>query len=353
MLALGPLARRAEDLMPVLRIVAGPDGDRPAPARSSSATRRTCRLDGLPVVLAEDTSCVPVRRELRDAREQAAGALVAAGASVRRVSLRSMRRALELYLAALRAGADKGVRELLEEETEEAAQLALGRVGWARCAAAGRTPLPMVILLATEALAARIPERRDRRALAAGEGAGAGGRGRHRRRRAAPPAPRRASRRATGAPSGAPWVVTPTAVFNLLGLPVTQVPLGLNARRPAARRPGRGRAGPRPRRDRRRARARARLRRLGSAAGLKRRVSSGRQRGSGQGDRGDPGDDSDETGHFAGPFTRRRTPPMCHRVTARVCPGRDRDVAEWLPGVRPLASGRLKGLTPTRGDGSV
>jgi hypothetical protein len=37
---------------------------------------------------------------------------------------------------------------------------------------------------------------------------------------------------------------------------------------------------------------------VGSAAGLKRGVSSGRQRGSGQGDRGDPGDDSDETGHL-------------------------------------------------------
>jgi fatty acid amide hydrolase 2 len=28
---------------------------------------------------------------------------------------------------------------------------------------------------------------------------------------------------------GRGWAVTPTAVFNLLGLPVTQVPLGLNA----------------------------------------------------------------------------------------------------------------------------
>ena len=27
---------------------------------------------------------------------------------------------------------------------------------------------------------------------------------------------------------GRGWVITPTAVFNLLGLPVTQVPLGLN-----------------------------------------------------------------------------------------------------------------------------
>ena len=30
---------------------------------------------------------------------------------------------------------------------------------------------------------------------------------------------------------GRPWVVAPTAVFNLAGVPVTQVPLGLNRRR--------------------------------------------------------------------------------------------------------------------------
>ena len=65
---------------------------------------------------------------------------------------------------------------------------------------------------------------------------------------------------------GKPWLLTTTAVFNLAGVPVAQIPLGLNDARAAARRAGRRRAGPRPRRGRRRARARARARRLGPPA---------------------------------------------------------------------------------------
>ena len=42
------------------------------------------------------------------------------------------------------------------------------------------------------------------------------------------PHPRVAPRH--GATIGRAWVITPAAVFNLLGLPVTQVPLGLNPR---------------------------------------------------------------------------------------------------------------------------
>ena len=66
---------------------------------------------------------------------------------------------------------------------------------------------------------------------------------------------------------GRPWMLAPTALFNLLGLPVTQVPLGLNdAGLPLGVQVAAG-ARPRPRRDRGRARARARVRRLGALRG--------------------------------------------------------------------------------------
>ena len=228
MLSLGPLTRRAEDLMPLLRLVAGPDGIDPCTREVELGDPADVSLDGLPVVLAEDTSIVPVRRELRDAREQAAGALVAAGASLRRVPLSSMRRALDYYLTALRAGSDKRVRDLLEDEMEETARLTLGRAGWGALRGRGPHTVSMVILLATEALAARTPERLTKRALAAGkalarevEDVVGDGVLLH------PPHPRVAPKH--GRTVGRPWVITPTAVFNLLGLPVTQVPLGLNA----------------------------------------------------------------------------------------------------------------------------
>ena len=227
LLAIGPLARRAEDLMPVLRTIAGPDGTDPYCREVELGDPAEVSLDGLEVALSELTSRVPVSRELRDARDRAAQALVAAGARVRHVPLRSMRRALELYLVALQSGATKGFRELLEEETDAAARLALHRVGWGALRRRGPHTIPTVILLATESLFARLPARRVRRALAAGDALA-------REVEAVigdgvllhPPHARVAPRH--GHTVGRGWLVTPTAVFNLLGLPVTQVPLGLN-----------------------------------------------------------------------------------------------------------------------------
>ena len=81
--------------------------------------------------------------------------------------------------------------------------------------------------LASENVAAYIPERVQRRALAAerevaervteaiGDGV-----------LLHPPFARVAPRH--GRTVGRPWMLAPTALFNLIGLPVTEVPLGLN-----------------------------------------------------------------------------------------------------------------------------
>ncbi|HVE69393.1 MAG TPA: amidase, partial [Solirubrobacteraceae bacterium] len=230
MLALGPLARRAEDLMPLLRIVAGPDpGDPDTRAGVELGDPAQVELRGKPVVLAEETSFIPVRRELREARERAAEALRDAGMEVRRVPLRSMRRAMDYYLTALRDGAARSFRDLLVEEMGETAKLGLRHTLPGALRRQGPHTWPTVILLAVERLAARTPSRMTRRALAAGDALARevddlldGGVMLH------PPHPRVAPRH--GRTVGRPWIVTPMAVFNLLGLPVTQVPLGLNSR---------------------------------------------------------------------------------------------------------------------------
>jgi fatty acid amide hydrolase 2 len=225
MLTLGPLTRHAEDLMPVTKIIAGPDGiDARAVARELGDPA-TVELGKLRVLLADDASLIPARRELREARDQAARALEERGARVETVSLKQLRRALEIYLAALGDGAGTSLTELLTDQGVEPR----GARPW-RDAARGRGDhtLPILITLALERMNRHVPEARTRKAVAAAHdlreevGAVLGDDGillHH-------PHPRVAPRH--GGTVGRAWVITSAAVFNLLGMPVTQVPLGLN-----------------------------------------------------------------------------------------------------------------------------
>ena len=130
---------------------------------------------------------------------------------------------IQPYLNAMRESG--GLRELL---TEGGAELpGFGRL--VADAVRGRSAYttPLLMTLASENLAAYIPERVQRRALAAerelaervteaiGDGV-----------LLHPPFARVAPRH--GRTVGRPWMLAPTALFNLLGLPVTEVPLGLN-----------------------------------------------------------------------------------------------------------------------------
>src|SRR6476661_4326906 len=61
MLASGPLARRAEDLMPFLRAVAGRDDGDPISREVTLGDPASVKLDGLDVVLSEGATLIPVR----------------------------------------------------------------------------------------------------------------------------------------------------------------------------------------------------------------------------------------------------------------------------------------------------
>ncbi len=211
MLAVGPLARRAADLMPVLQIMAESGAALEDPDDVS--------LAGLPVTTVEDSSLLPMSRELRDARERAVGALVAAGAVVRRVSLRSWRSAALPYLVTLQAGAGQTTAGLIE-----AAGAAVPT--WRTLARRGG---PHTLATRITLTAERFPQiGSQKRLLAAGralaselvEAIGEGV-------LLHPAHPRVVPRH--GRTVGRPWLITPAAVFNLAGVPVTEVPLGLNA----------------------------------------------------------------------------------------------------------------------------
>jgi len=223
LLGVGPLARRASDLMPFLRAIAGPDGEDSSVVPQELGDPATVSLEGLRVAISDDASLLPVSLELRNARVRAARALAAQGAEVVRVSLPSVKSVLQPYLEAVRnSGA---VRELLTEAGEELPRMA--HLAFDAIRRRSDYTTPILIMLFSETLSVHLPAALERRAERARE------------RLAAevseaigdgvllhPPFARVAPRH--GRTIGRPWVLAPMALFNLLALPVTQVPLGLN-----------------------------------------------------------------------------------------------------------------------------
>ncbi len=160
-------------------------------------------------------------RDLRSARARATGALASAGARVRSVSMASWRKALLPFLAALQDTGTDATRIsalLAEAGGGQTSLLSLLR---------GRDnhTLPTRLTVLAEALPSRGAARQNllssARALAE-ELVEAIGHGvlLHPVHPRVAPLHRRTY--------GRPWLLTPAAVFNLAGVPVTQVPLGLN-----------------------------------------------------------------------------------------------------------------------------
>src|SRR3954453_72010 len=224
MLAAGTLAPRGEGRSPFVRAVAGSDDGDPISRDIELRDPSTVSLEGLDVVLSEGATLIPVRGELRDARERAAGVLAAAGANIRREQLKGMRRAIEYYLAAL-GDSDE---DLLEVFALDAAP-ALPKVAVDHLRKRGPHTLPLALTFWAQRTADRMPAGRTAQALEAGKrltheldeviGDGV---------LLHPPFPRVAPRH--GGTIGRPWVLANAAVFNLTGMPVTQVPLGLGSK---------------------------------------------------------------------------------------------------------------------------
>src|SRR5256885_1166707 len=108
----GVLARRAEDLLPLLRLIAGPDGVDPLVV-DEPALDAMPELRGLTVVVSQDAWPVPTSAELRYARERAAGALAAAGARVEHRPMPRLRRAWDLYITTLARTSEQTARQVL------------------------------------------------------------------------------------------------------------------------------------------------------------------------------------------------------------------------------------------------
>ena len=218
----GPLARRAEDLMPLLRILAGPDGQDEGCLPYELGDPDRVDLASLRVLVIEDDGRRPrVARALRHAQQRAAYALARRGARVEPVSVAAFAQSLSIVGAAM-VDADG---TSLDETLGEGARMRLGREIVRLALRRSPFSYPPLFMLALERLARARP-RWVRRQVERGEALRAqlddllGEDGVILYPSSRSVAPRHGPT--------APLHFRFFGIFNVLELPATQVPLGLS-----------------------------------------------------------------------------------------------------------------------------
>jgi len=223
-LATGPLCRRAEDLWPLIQVMAGPDGIDPGARAMALGDPSTVRLDQLTIVDVEDDQLHPVDPELKEAQARLAAALVRAGARRRRMRWAALRRSFDIWSSTLAVADGQSFGMLLGNGRRSRSVLELLR--WA----VRRSPhtLPAIGLALLERINDWTPGRVARyvklgQTLRA-EMVDAIGDGIMLYPSYVSPAPRHY------APLFRPFSFVYTAIVNVMQLPATQVPLGLGRR---------------------------------------------------------------------------------------------------------------------------
>ncbi len=224
-LATGPIARRATDLLPVLRILAGPDGRDQGCRELAIGELADVDLRELEVSVVEGNGRTPVDHELLGALERAADVLARAGARVKRRTIPEFGRAYAWWSAILSDASETSFKQLLGEGQAIPVGRELLRWAFGRSA----HTLPALALAAMEDVWPFVPSKAkirevvgEARAYRARLHQELGQRGvllypSHPR-----PAPRH------HAPLARPFDWSYTAIFNVMELPVTQVPMGLS-----------------------------------------------------------------------------------------------------------------------------
>jgi len=226
-LCTGPLARRAEDLPLLLSILAGPDGEDVGcrEMRFDPADVARVRISELRVLQVEDDGFTPVSRSLRRAQRDAAARLAALGADVIPTRIEALKQGLGIWSALLSEANDTPFLEHMREGRD--LRLAPELLRWAL----GRSPhtFPALGLAVMETLGELVPRQLDQMKAAGvalreelhellGED------GVMLYPSYAETAPRHVQ------PMLVPirWVYT--ALLNVMEVPATQVPLGLDER---------------------------------------------------------------------------------------------------------------------------
>lgn len=230
MLGTGPLVRRARDLLPVLRALAGPHPDDPYARPMPLGDPRAVDLRALTVLDVREGPSLglyPVDARLLDAQGRAARELARRGARVRSAHLPALRDAVAMWAAAMDAAAETPYAKLLGNGTPLRLRDVMREFPRAARGASPYT-LPSLALCVMERATKRLHLDQGRVAETA------------RRARAElhgllaegavllyPSHTRVAPRHGTAMLWPVQWGYT--AAFNALEVPVTQAPLGLTA----------------------------------------------------------------------------------------------------------------------------
>lgn len=110
----GPLARRAEDLWPLLTLLAGPDGHDTGCREWSLGSPGGVRAEGMRVLVVRGNGLRPVSRDIHAAQDRAADALRARGCDVEEAELPSLKKSLMLWSTLLGEAQETSFRDMLE-----------------------------------------------------------------------------------------------------------------------------------------------------------------------------------------------------------------------------------------------
>jgi len=227
MLATGPITRHAEDLWPLMKVLAGPDGQDGEEIELGEPSEVS--IEGLRVLVVADNGMTTPSPEMAASLQGCADHLASRGARVEHVAIPRLKRSFDIWSSAMGAYKSKGFGELMGNGSpispiRELARRPLGRSEYTAMAS---------LLAIAEGLTDRVPQFRDamlkqgeQLRVEVAEHLGDDG------VMLFPPFPRTAPRHYWPfvRQLGLRFDYAYTAILNFLELPVTQVPTGLDRR---------------------------------------------------------------------------------------------------------------------------
>jgi fatty acid amide hydrolase 2 len=222
-LVCGPLTRRVEDIMPILRVLAGPDGVDPVTRPFTLGDPDAVDLRELTVYPLEGNGTTRMSEVNRRVVRDAASMLAARGAKLGELDPKRLKRAFVIWSAMMSSSGGPSYAQILGNGTPISAGRELLRLAMRR----SRHTFPALAIVGLERLAARMPGQIEQ-AIAEGKALqaeleallGANGVLLH------PPYSRPAPRHY--GPMLTPLDFVCTGLFNVLEFPATVVPMGFS-----------------------------------------------------------------------------------------------------------------------------